>query len=76
MECYQEEQERLYRILHTRAPEIAFVCMSPLFSKSISDELFTHQEPGFKMEQLLGISIIEDETVQGCFELILKGKHG
>lgn len=69
---YFAEKERLFAALHNRTWDIAFICISPSFSRYLADTMGCTVPETFRMQELMGNPIIEDENQDGCFSLILR----
>lgn len=71
MDCYKLEKDKLYKACHTKASNIAFICMTRAFAHSIAEDILG-AEAKFNLDEFMGIPVIQNESVDGCFELILK----
>lgn len=69
-DIYREQLDRLYSTCHTQGHKIAFICLTKIFQDAINDDLDFTGTPLEQRSDFLGIPVIIDETLDGCFELI------
>lgn len=72
-ELYNQEKNRLYKLCHEGAWDIAFICVMPAFQAELM-EMGHLQEGPYGGFDFMGMPVMLDYTVEKgrCFELILR----